>query len=177
MTTPSDLLLVGRIYRPHGIGGAFKVIPESDDPQRLTSLETVYVGADVRSARPVTVLSCKIMPTKQGPTLLVEAEGVSTPEGAEALRGKKVYAAQTDLPLAPGEYFLHDLIGIAVMGEDGELLGQVREVRDGPMYNLFEIERVDGKTAFVPDVPAFVLDLDLEARRLVIRPIEGLLED
>lgn len=165
---------MGRIYRPHGTAGAFKVIPETDDPARITRLKSVFVGRAAAAVKPLRVSSWRVMPTKQGPSLLVVAEGVETPEAAERLRGLNVYATEADLPLADDEFFLNDLIGFAVVGEEGEAFGTVREVREGPVYLLFEVETPDGQTVLVPNVPAFVLDLDLEGRRVVIRPVEGL---
>ncbi len=176
MTHPARLL-IGRIYRPHGTGGAFKIIPESDDPARLVTLERVFVGKTADAARPMAFTSCRLMPTKHGATLLVEAEGVDTPDTAEKLRGLNVYAAESDLPLAEGEYFLHDLIGLRVEDEEGNALGEVVEVREGPMYELLDVRTTGGARVLVPDVPAFVVSMDLEARRVVLRPIEGLMDD
>lgn len=169
-------LLIGRVYRPHGTGGAFKVIPESDDPARLATLRTLYVGATAEAARALGVRSCRLMPTKQGATLLVEADGVDTPEAAEALRGLNVYAPEADLPLYDGEYFLHDLIGLTAVDAEGKVLGEVVEVRDGPQYAFLEIQQPSGRRVLVPDVPAFVERYDFAARTALVVPVEGLFD-
>ncbi len=168
---------MGRIYRPHGTAGAFKVIPDTDDPARVARLKTVFVGPSPGAVTPLALVSCRTMPTRHGPSLLVAVEGVDTPDAAEKLRGLNVYADERDLPLEKGEYFLHDLIGFAVVSDEGERLGTVRDVREGPMYRFYEVQPPSGPSVLVPDVPAFVLDLDLDARRLVIRPVEGLFEN
>ena len=67
------------------------------------ALEQVFVGKTADAARPMSFTSCRLMPTKHGATLLVEAEGVGTSDAAERLRGLNVYAAESDLPLAEGE--------------------------------------------------------------------------
>ena len=176
MPPAASLVLVGRLYRPHGTGGAFKVIPETDDPARVAALETLYAGARAEAVRPLVLTSCRVMPTKAGPMLLCTAQGVETPEAAEKLRGLNLYAAESDLPLEEGEYFLHDLPGFAVVSEEGAALGTVRDVREGPLYLLYEVETAAGQRVLVPDVPAFIADLDLDGKRLVLKSVEGLFE-
>jgi 16S rRNA processing protein RimM len=106
----------------------------------------------------------------------VRFRGVDSPETAAALRGQNVYAPESDLPLEEGEYFLHDLIGLDVVDESGAPLGTVADLYDTDAHLLYAVRLPDGRKALVPDVEAFVVDLDLDARRLVLRPIEGLLD-
>lgn len=153
------------------------MIPETDDPARVARLKTLYAGRHAAAVRALVVSSCRVMPTRHGPSLLVEAEGVDAPDAAEKLRGLNVYAFEGDLPLAEGEFFLADLIGFEAVGEAGEKLGIVRDVREGPVYLLFEVETPAGAAVLVPNVPEIVQNLDLEQRRVVIRPVEGLFEE
>lgn len=174
---PDDLLLVGRFARPHGVHGDVKAIPETDDPARLADLRNVFVGPAAASARPARLAALRAVPSKQGGTLVVRLDGVTTPEGAEALRGLGLYVRAADLPLADGEYFLHDRVGLAVEDEAGVPLGVVRDVVDLPSHPVFVVERPGRPDVLVPDVPVFVVALDVPGRRLVVRPIEGLFDD
>ncbi len=172
-----SLLLVGTCGRAHGVQGELKVIPETDDPERLAALEQVYVGATPETAQPRTVEAVRFQPTKRGTVALVRLEGVGGREAADALRGHGVFADAADLPpLGEGEVFLHDLIGLAVVTEDGETVGTVADVLTGTAQPLFVVERPAKPDALVPDVAEIVLRIDLDAATVTIAPPEGLLE-
>ncbi|SHK09289.1 ribosome maturation factor RimM [Rhodothermus profundi] len=174
---PDELLLMGYVARAHGVRGAFKVVPETDDPRRFEALETIYVGRSPESVRPVRLRRVQYQPTRRGLIVLLQVEEITDRDAAQALRGLRVYARQSDLPpLAEGEFFLHDLVGLRVETEAGELVGTVVEVLEMPAHLIYVVGRPGRPHAMVPDVDVFVRELDLEGRRLVIRPIEGLLD-
>ena len=175
-STPDDLILVGRAFKPHGVDGTIKVIPETDDPAALADLDVLYLGRDSESAEARRVDGMRAMMSSKGLTLLVQFDGVETPEDAAGLRGQGVYAPQSLIPLDDDEYFLHDLVGLDVIDEEGSAIGKVADVYDTDAHLIYGVRLPDGREALVPDVDAFVVDLDLDARTLVLRPIEGLLD-
>ena len=179
---PDRLLLVGRIGRPHGVRGELKVQPETDDPNRLVDLDRLFIGETAASAREVAVEGVRFQYPKGRTVVLLSLDGVDSREGAEDLRGREVYALDEDLPaLAEGEAYLHDLVGLEVVAVDdaggvvGESLGTVRDLYDGAQL-LFGVQRPDGTEVLLPDVDEFVDRVDLDARRLYVRPPEGLFE-
>lgn len=176
-TNTDSLLLVGTCGRPHGVQGEIKVVPETDDPERLAALAQVYVGSSPETAQPRTVEAVRFQPTKRGLAALMRFKGVVGREGADALRGQAVFADQADLPpLDEGEVFLHDLIGLSVVTEAGEAVGTVTDVLPGTAHPLFVVQR-DGKPdALVPDVEEIVTTIDLDAEQITIAPPEGLLD-
>ncbi len=80
-------------------------------------------------------------------------------------------------PLADDEFFLHDLVGLAVEDEAGVPRGTVVEVMDLPMHRVLVVRGGDGTDTLVPDVPAFVASVDVAAGRLVVVAVEGLFGD
>ena len=174
---PDALLLVGRVVRAHGVRGEIKVLPETDDAERLRELEAVYIGAGAETAARYDVAGTRPQPTKRGLLLVFQLEGVAVREEAEALRGLPVFAREEDLPpLAEDEFFLHDLVGLGVETDAGEPVGVVREVLDLPAHPVCVVAREGKPDALIPAVPEFIVEVDLEAERLVIRPVEGLLD-
>ena len=182
MIAPDDLLLMGRLGRPHGIRGDLKLTPETDDPTRFQALRRVYVGRTPETAVERAVENVRFQYPKGRVVVLVKLAGLATPEEADTLRNLNVYAAAADLPpLGEGEAFLHDLVGLDVWtvddaGDPAEAIGTVRDLYDGAQL-LFGIARPDGSLVLLPDVPEFVLAVDLPARRLLVRPPEGLIDD
>ena len=170
-----DLLLVGRVAKAHGVRGELKAIPETDDPARLRGLRTVFVGASAEAARPHVVEALRTAPHAKGTTLLVKLSGVASPEAADALRGQGLYAAASVLPpLEEDEFFLHDLVGLAVEDEAGTPRGTVAEVLELPAYPVLVVRGPDGSDTLVPDVPAFVASVDVAGGRIVVNAVEGL---
>lgn len=153
------------------------MIPETDDPERLRALERVFVGDAPERAEERAVEGLRLQPTKRGTVALVRFGGIAGRDAAELLRGQRVYATEADLPpLGDGEVYLHDLIGLAVVTEEGEEIGTVADVLAGGAQPLLVVKRNGRPDALVPDVGEIVTDVDLDAERITIRPPEGLLE-
>lgn len=86
---------------------------------------------------------------------------------AEALRGTLLSVPRESLPpLAEGEYYHADLIGLAALADNGETLGVVVAVENYGAGDILEIERPDGKRFMVPMRPEAVCEWDAE--RVVI---------
>lgn len=172
-----SLLMVGRVWRAHGVRGEAKVVPETDDPARFEDLGTVYVGSSPASARIRTVEGVRLQPTKRGTIIIMKLEGIDSREQVDALRRADVFAREADLPaLADDEFFIHDLIGLHVVTDKGEPVGKVEEVMTVPAQEILVVSRVGKEPVLIPAVGEFVVELDLEEKRVVVRPIEGLLD-
>jgi 16S rRNA processing protein RimM len=59
--------------------------------------------------------------------------------------------------------------------EDGRVVGEMTGIETSPAHDLWVV-RGDGREHLIPAVPEIVVEVDLEAKRVVIRPPEGLLE-
>lgn len=171
------LRLMGTVTRPHGVRGEVKVRPETDDPARFDSLSAVYLGSDEASATRFDVRSVAFQPFGSDVTVILGLVSVDDREGAERLAGSLVLADQADMPpLAEGEFFLDDLIGIEAVDPDGAVLGRVIEVLDLPAQPVLVLERPNGRQAMIPFVDEFVESVDPDEQVLVLRPIDGLLD-
>ncbi len=174
---PETLLLVGRVGKTHGVQGEVKVIPETGDPERFAALETVFLGQQPEDAAPHSVLSVRFQQSKRGLTVILKLDGIETMEQAAALRRRAVFAFEGDLPpLADDEFFLHDLIGLDVVTEQGEAVGAVKDVLELRAHRVYVIARPGKPDAMIPAVPAFIADVDVDGAQLVVRLIEGLLD-
>lgn len=174
---PEALLLVGRIWRPHGVLGEVKIIPDTDDPERVAELATLYVGASPENAEPFVVEGVRFQFPKRGPLLLVRFTGIADRDAAAGLRGLQVYADEAELPpLEDDEYYIHDLIGLTVVTDTGDTVGTIDEVMELPAHPVGIIRRAEQQDLMLPLVPAFIANIDFDAQRLEIKPIEGLLD-
>lgn len=178
-SSPDDLILVGRIIRTHGLKGECKVLPESDDPNRLRELKRIWLGKTPNTAQPFTIQSVRLQTSKRGTIVLMQFAGIHTLDDAQSLKKSSVFAHLNDLPpLQPGEFFLHDLIGSRVVTDEGEQVGALKDVWEVQnSHHLYVVERPGDKELLIPAVPAFILSTDVHQGCIVLKTVEGLLDD
>jgi 16S rRNA processing protein RimM len=143
-------LPVGRVGRPHGLGGSFYVTrPQA----RLLTLGAELTVAG-RSAQVVRRAG-----TDQRP--IVRLEGIEDRMGAEELRGLELTVDSRQAPaLADGEWWAHELEGCEV--RDGErLLGTVSRLIELPSCEALEVRPAQGgEPVLVPLVKDAVRTVD-----------------
>jgi 16S rRNA processing protein RimM len=173
-----DHLVVGHITKPHGTRGELFVFPLTDHPDAVFAPGQELLlgdeeGALAEDAPSVVVES--VRPFKRG--LLVVFAAVTRREDAEPMAQRYLLLpADAVPPLAEGEVFYHELLGMSVETVDGTVVGRVREVFDTEPHHLIEIVGDDGRPRLVPFAERIVKRVDRDARRLVIDPPPGLLE-
>lgn len=163
---------VGVLTKPQGLKGEIRVHYYADSLDCLQG--DVFLQAGHAPPRAVRVRSCR---WHQGsPVLLLE--GISDRTAAEALRGQRVLVSHASLPpLDDEELYLNDLLGLTVIVEGAAApLGILENVMFQAEQETWIIVTPDGREVFLPAVPAFVADINLDAERITITPPEGLLE-
>ncbi|MCP3734407.1 ribosome maturation factor RimM [Sphingomonas sp. RP10(2022)] len=83
--------------------------------------------------------------------LIVRFAEIADRNAAEALRGTELTVPRSALPpLADGEYYHADLLGLPAVSSDGEPLGTVVLIENFGAGDVLEIERPDGKRFMIP---------------------------
>lgn len=163
-----DHVCVGAFAAAHGIKGEMKVKAFTVDPASVGAYGPLLDEAGQRRF----VLS-HVRPI--GDSLVIaRVEGVADRNAAEALRGIRLYAPRAALPATDeGEYYHHDLIGLAAVLASGEAFGIVIGVDNFGAGDMIEIER-NGESVVLPFTNETVPTVDLAAGRVVIVLPEGL---
>ena len=163
----------GKILTAHGVYGALRVESLCDTPEVLCSLPTVYIPRKDGTLAPYAVESAT--PHKGG--ALMTLLGLDSREDALLLRGKMLYAARKDIPIAEGSFLIADMIGLPVFDADsGRVYGKLQEITPSPASDLYDILTPNGKHVLLPAVPAFLDRIDIDTG-IYIRPIPGFFED
>jgi 16S rRNA processing protein RimM len=165
----TDIVLVGRVARPHGIRGHVIVNPETDFPdERFKVGHVLLVGpADRTVEREILEVRFHL-----GRPILALA-GVESMDAAESLAGVDLWVPQAKLePLPRGTYYRHDLVGCEVRDRSDGLVGRVTAV-EGTLDRSYLV--IDGDV-MLPLVDGICLQVDTAARRIVVDPPEGLIE-
>jgi 16S rRNA processing protein RimM len=144
-----QLVPIGRVGKPHGLGGAFFVEQASEDPQRFV------VGASLLvRGLPARVLESK----RSGGRPVIRRD-------REVERGAELQIPRSELPSLPEDsYYAFELVGLEVEEEGGRLLGRVQDVASGVANDVLELD----SGLSLPMVEDCILRVDLERARIVV---------
>jgi 16S rRNA processing protein RimM len=157
-------LVVGRLQRPHGVNGEIRMDIRTDFPERLSKGRTVYLGEE---HTPVVLTGVRSADT----VLLVRLEGVADRDQAALLTGKEVSVQAGSLPSLPeGDYYHHQLMGIQVVDESGQELGALEQIIETGANDVYVVKSADGKELLLPAIADVILSVDVENRRMAVRP-------
>ncbi|MFN8532650.1 MAG: ribosome maturation factor RimM [Dehalococcoidia bacterium] len=165
---PDDVLIVGQVVGSHGLRGEVKVHLETDFPDRLKRGRTVTVGDAIYRIR-----ACRI----NGSAATLSLTGVDDRTAADALRGQFLVVAKNALPpLDEGRFYYYQLIGLQAVGTDGADYGVLVEIVATGANDVYVIRGEHGDM-HIPAVDDVVLSVDLEAGRIVIAPLAGMVPE
>lgn len=166
-----ERLQVGIISTTHGVRGEVKVFPTTDDVNRFKKLKNVILDTG-KETLPLEIEGVKFFKK----FVILKFKGYDTIEEIEKYRGKSLYVDRKDaVKLKKDEYFIADLLGIGVFLEDGSRLGVLQDVIETGANDVYQIRMEDGRELLLPAIRQCVLEVDVEAGRMKVRLLEGLL--
>jgi 16S rRNA processing protein RimM len=109
--------------------------------------------------------------------VFVKFQGVDDRNQAETLRGASLMIPREARVPAPADQYYHfEIIGLPAYSETGEPLGEIVDIETFPAHDVWVIRHAEHEH-LVPAVKAFIKEVDVQNRRVVIAPIPGLFED
>lgn len=166
-------LVIGRIVRAHGVRGEMRTAILTQLPERFTWLERVYLSHDVDDSAPRERLVESVRFHQK--YVLLKVEDVDTRDDVESLRGHWVLVPEEEaISLEEGEVFFFELEGLAVHTEEGEHLGRLVEVLETGANEVFVVRGEQGEV-LLPNTEEVVLEVDIDAGKMVVRLLPGLL--
>ena len=166
------MVLVGRIARPHGLGGQVVVNPETDFvEERFQPGARLWTRTGGHEST-LTITSARV----QNGRPVVAFEGMSRREDVEPLAGLELRVPEEVLQaLGPGRFYEHQLGGCSVETQDGVVLGPVVRVEGGAGGSRLAVEGSAGEI-LIPLAVDICVDIDVAAKRIRIEPPAGLLD-
>lgn len=166
-----DLIVVGQIAGAFGVKGEVRVRSFTEDPEACFDY-----GPLLDQSGKVILTPLRHRPLKD--VFGVTAKEALQREEWEALKGTDLYVPRDALPEPDDdEFYIVDLIGCAVVHEDGRELGVVRNVPDFGAGSLLEITPPSGAGFYLPFDPENAPGVDLAQRRITVAPDEALLPE
>ncbi len=172
MILQNELHKVGKLLKPHGIGG--EVVALLTEDVDLSEFSCIVLNIDGINV-PFFVNSVR---TKSAETDLLTIDGVTDEVAAANLSGHDLYVKAdeitTDADDAEG-FYADDLVGYNVF-VDGRLIGTVSGIDDSTANYLFVVERPEGGSCLIPVAEEFIDILNPDEHRIELSLPEGLLE-
>jgi len=158
----SAVVVLGRVGAPFGVHGWVKVSSYTDPPDGIAGYAEWTLLQDDES-RTVAVLDSKLA----GRGVAVQLAGIETIEAARALTGAVIQVDRAVLPpVAAGEFYLHDLLGLQAVNREGQALGLVDGFLELPAHPVVVLR--GDRERLVPLVPERIVEVDLERGRVTL---------
>ncbi|HSD11052.1 MAG TPA: ribosome maturation factor RimM [Candidatus Binatia bacterium] len=166
------LVVIGELAGPHGVRGEARLRPFNPHSSVLAGVSDVFLLGDEAATRRLRLERAR----PHGGVWLVILEGFTTREAVRALHGSRLAVRERDLPrLEAGQFYCYQLVGIAVFDDSGRALGRVSEVLSTSGNDVLVV-RGSGRERLIPMIDQAVGEVDLEGGRIVVHPLEGLLD-
>jgi 16S rRNA processing protein RimM len=172
MTAPEDRVVIGRVLKPHGLAGEVVVELLSDFPERFYEGLRVRLSGGAHEAREIRIVAVR---PHQGRVLLT-FEGISDVSTAETLRNAELSVSAGEVAARPPGFVYHwEIEGAEVFDQKGSTLGRVAALQDAAGRPLLVVETPRGLRD-VPFAHPIVVSVDVEGKRVVLAPPDGLLD-
>jgi 16S rRNA processing protein RimM len=150
-----------------------RVRPLGRFPQRFRELRRIYLG---ESRQPADVLQRRIYRSGNQDGVVMRVDVLTSREAARERIGEYVYVPESEaVPLPEGEYFVHQIVGLAVRTVSGEPLGTVREVLQTGSNDVYLVKGAHGEV-LLPATKEVLKAIDLAGGTMTVQLLPGLVE-
>ncbi len=173
-----ERIKIGEIVSVHGVKGALKVLPLTDNPIRFCSLNEVDVVPKRKKGNGDMKTTYKVLSaTPAGNVVLLKLYGIDDRDKAEGLRGMYLEIPRDKAVKLPKDsYFIGDLIGCSVKEENGNVLGTLADVQATGANDIYEIKTANKKSIWLPAIKDVIKEVNVEKGEIIVSLLPGLRE-
>ncbi len=163
------MILIGHIVGPHGIRGTIKVKPFTD------FLDRFEIGRTVKIKIENTLFEFVVEDSFLHKNFVcLKLKGIDKIDDALKLKNCDIVIYESELKkLNKDEYYIHDLIGLKVVGEDDIEIGTVTDIISLPSNDVYEIELLNHHRVFYPALKDYIEKIDIEKKIIKIKNYQG----
>lgn len=166
-------LKVGKILTTHGLKGELKIKSQSDyGDVRFQKGNHLYLNYNSEELE-MTIATSRIHKNNY----LVSFEGHQDINAVEKYKGLDVFATKDVELLDEDEIYYDDLIGCNVVDNTTKKIGVVVNVMETMAHDILVLKTLTNKKAMVPYVDAFIEEVDIESKLIVIKNMAGLIDE
>ena len=168
-----EYVVIGIVTKPHGIKGALKIRPLTDDPARFQDLAELYLSIDDNRTL-FEVDSAHV----SSDYVILKLKGIDHRNEAEHWRHYDIEIPREWVRELPeGQFYYYELVGLKGFLPDGTYLGILEDIISNPGQDVYVfLNPKDDKEILVPAVPEWILNIDIEQGTIMIADVTGLLE-
>ena len=167
-----ELLQVGVIASTHGIKGEVNVFPTTNDAKRFNTLKKVILDTG-KEKRELEIQGVKYFKK----FVILKFKEFDNINDVEVYKGKSLYVTREwAVKCKKDEYFVADLIDLAVVDEEDKEFGTLIDVLETGANDVYVIKMNDGKEVLVPAIKQCILAVDMAERKIKIHLMDGLLD-
>lgn len=161
MSNQADWIVIGRFGRPHGIKGFVSVYSFTEPRDNILAYTDWHVFLN-NTWQPIKLLSAQA----HNKIIVAQIEGYPERETVALLTNVEIAVDRSQLaPLAPGEYYWHQLIGMNVVNPQGQTFGSVIEVIPTGANDVLVVQ--GEKRHLIPYLPGqFIIDIN-DTKRVI----------
>ena len=160
----SEVVQVGIVIATDPSTGWIKVLPQTDNPSRYQKKSELLIKGNV-------YIVSQSKSVKSG--FLLDLEGL-TPELSQSLKNELIYVPSSQIPTnKEGSYYHFQLIGLKVIDEDTNLLGNITEILQTGANDVYIVQSEDAEI-LIPAIASAVLSVNLSAQEMIVKIPEGL---
>ena len=165
-----EMLEIGQIVNTFGIKGMVKIVPFTDDIKRFDNLKTIYVVTKSKKTK------YEIEEIKYHKNLvLAKLKGIDNMNDAELLKQSSVQIERKDaISLEKNTYFIVDLIGLKVITDKNEELGNIVDIFNTGSNDIYVVKDEMGKQTLLPAISEVIKNIDMENKVITVHLMKGL---
>jgi 16S rRNA processing protein RimM len=166
--------ILARLIRPQGRHGEILAEILTDFPERFADRKRLFLIASEAGPGSVREINLENYWLHKG-RIVLKFAGVDSIGDAELLRGLSVAIPMSErAELTDGSVYISDLVGSTVFDLNSTLVGVVEDFDRGA--GLLAVKTANGGEVLIPFVEAYLVKIDLAAKRIEMRLPAGLLE-
>lgn len=170
--SPEDLLLMGKVVRPHGLEGLLRIISYAQSEESFLNAGTIFLRSTSGEIHEEAVIS--VRPHKN--IYLMRLKGLNSLKEAEKYGGASILIKKASLSRENDEeYFWYELIGLEVYLKGGKYVGTIKHVLPTGSNDIYVVQEGQ-KELLIPAIHDVVEEIDFTNKKMIISGMEGLLD-
>ena len=171
MDSSTDHVEVGIVINTFGVKGEVKVMPLTNEPSDFSGFAKVFLGKPGEDTVEYVVRKARA----HKKWVILRLEGVDNRDDAAKLRDLNIYIPKDVLGELPEDTYMEsDLIGMEVFNTKAEFIGVISDILKTKANDVYQIRSEDGRELLIPAIKDVVKEVDIEANKMTIEPIQGL---